>query len=136
MVTVEGLLKAQKLLEEQGMSHDEAKAILSQVRYGSQTKLLTTNESIYTTKVEPTTMDIPDRLSIEPFSKYYNPRVAFNIDVYFKGEKRSNVLEYCISEGWVRVVAGKARDRHGRAMAFKLNGKVVVTLKGAGITVD
>ena len=42
----------------------------------------------------------------------------------FKGVEKTNVEEYCISEGWVRLVAGNAKDRHGRPMTVKLKGQV------------
>ena len=32
--------------------------------------------------------------------------------------------EYSISEGWIRVAAGRSRDRYGQPMTIKLQGKV------------
>jgi Protein of unknown function (DUF3297) len=44
--------------------------------------------------------------------------------VRFKGVEKTNVEEYCVSEGWVRVSVGKGKDRHGNPLTLKLNGKV------------
>jgi hypothetical protein len=37
---------------------------------------------------------------------------------------RNNVEEYCISEGWVRVQAGRTFDRKGNPLTIKLSGAV------------
>lgn len=67
----------------------------------------------------------PDRLSVDPTSPYYDAEVlARNVGVRFKGEEKTNVDEYCVSEGWVRVTAGNARDRRGNPITIKLNGPV------------
>ncbi len=67
----------------------------------------------------------PDRLSIDPASPYYNEAVlARDVGVRFNGVEKTNVEEYCVSEGWVRVAAGKAKDRFGRAMTLKIKGTV------------
>lgn len=68
----------------------------------------------------------PDRLSNDPRSPHYDD-AALNrgVGIRFNGEERNNVEEYCISEGWIRVAAGKALDRRGRPMTFKLRGEVV-----------
>jgi len=67
----------------------------------------------------------PDRLSVDPTSPYYDAEVlARNVGVRFKGEEKNNVDEYCVSEGWVRVTAGNARDRKGNPLTIKLNGPV------------
>lgn len=67
----------------------------------------------------------PDRLSVDPTSPYYDAEVlARNVGVRFKGEEKTNVDEYCVSEGWVRVTAGNARDRRGNPLTIKLNGPV------------
>ena len=44
--------------------------------------------------------------------------------VRFKGVDKTNVDEYCVSEGWVRLTAGGAKDRKGNAMTIKLQGPV------------
>ncbi len=46
------------------------------------------------------------------------------VGIRFKGREREDVEEYCASEGWVRVAAGKAVDRHGLPVTVKLNGEV------------
>lgn len=67
----------------------------------------------------------PDRLSNDPRSKFHDPALlGRGIGIRFKGEQRHNVDEYCISEGWVRVAAGKALDRRGQPMTMKLQGPV------------
>lgn len=67
----------------------------------------------------------PDRLSNDPRSKFHDPALLERgIGIRFKGEQRHNVDEYCISEGWVRVAAGKALDRRGQPMTMKLQGPV------------
>ena len=68
---------------------------------------------------------MPDRLSIDPKSPYYNEElITRGVGIRFNGTEKTNVEEYCISEGWIRVVAGRARDRHGRPLMMKLKGKV------------
>ncbi|MBL8550705.1 MAG: DUF3297 family protein [Hyphomonadaceae bacterium] len=68
---------------------------------------------------------LPDRLSVQPESPYYNAEIlARDIGVRFNGVEKSNVDEYCVSEGWVRVSVGRTKDRRGRDMTMKLKGKV------------
>jgi hypothetical protein len=67
----------------------------------------------------------PDRLSNDPRSKFYDESaLERGIGIKFNGAERTNVEEYCISEGWVRVPVGKSLDRHGMPMTMKVNGKV------------
>lgn len=67
----------------------------------------------------------PDRLSVNPSSPYYDADVlARGVGVRFKGEEKTNVDEYCVSEGWVRLAAGKAVDRKGNQLTIKLQGVV------------
>ena len=67
----------------------------------------------------------PDRLSVNPDSPYYNAEIlARDVGIRFKGEEKNNVEEYCVSEGWIRVAAGNARDRHGNPLTIKLSGPV------------
>jgi len=69
----------------------------------------------------------PDRLSVSPGSPFYDAAVlARGVGVRFRGEVRTTVEEYCISEGWIKVAAGKARDRRGEPLLVKLNGPVEV----------
>jgi hypothetical protein len=73
----------------------------------------------------PTQPAIPDRLSVDPRSPFYNEAVLqHDVGIRFKGTEKSNVEEYCISEGWVRVPAGAAKDRHGNPLLIKLSGEV------------
>ena len=67
----------------------------------------------------------PDRLSNDPRSKFHDAALLERgIGIRFKGVERTNVEEYCISEGWVRVAAGRALDRRGQPMTHKLSGPV------------
>ncbi len=67
----------------------------------------------------------PDRLSNNPTSDYYEPELLQRgIGIRFKGKERNNVEEYCISEGWIRVQAGRANDRYGNPLTIKINGEV------------
>jgi hypothetical protein len=67
----------------------------------------------------------PDRLCNDPRSPYYDAEaLKRDVGVRFKGIEKTNVEEYCVSEGWVRVEAGKAKDRHGNPLTIKLMGKV------------
>ena len=68
---------------------------------------------------------IPDRLSVDPRSPHHVP-AAFerNVAIRLNGRERFDVEEYCLSEGWVKVPAGKAVDRKGRPMLITLKGKV------------
>jgi len=67
----------------------------------------------------------PDRLSVDPASPHYQEgALTRGVGIRFKGQERSDVEEYCVSEGWVRVPAGKALDRRGRPLLIKLSGPV------------
>ncbi|MBU8977545.1 MULTISPECIES: DUF3297 family protein [unclassified Lysobacter] len=67
----------------------------------------------------------PDRLSNDPRSPFYDETVLERgIGIRFNGVERSNVEEYCISEGWVRLPVGKSLDRRGNPMTMKAKGKV------------
>jgi hypothetical protein len=67
----------------------------------------------------------PDRLASNPKSPYYDEAVlARGVGIRFKGEEKTNVDEYCVSEGWVRLAVGKTLDRHGNPMTVKLQGTV------------
>jgi hypothetical protein len=68
---------------------------------------------------------LPDRLSTDPASPYYDAALLeHNIGIRFNDRERSDVEEYCISEGWVKVPAGKTVDRRGRPLLLKLKGRV------------
>lgn len=67
----------------------------------------------------------PDRLSATPTSPYYDAAaLERGVGVRFKGEEKTNVEEYCVSEGWVRLTVGKTLDRKGNPMTVKLQGEV------------
>jgi hypothetical protein len=68
---------------------------------------------------------LPDRLCNDPQSAFFDEEILKrDIGIRFNGTEKTNVEEYCVSEGWIRVAAGNAKDRHGRPMTLKLRGKV------------
>ena len=76
---------------------------------------------------------LPDRLSSNPDSPYYDEELlAQGVGIRFNGAEKTNVDEYCVSEGWVRVTAGSAKDRFGNPMTIKLKGKVEPYLQTQG----
>jgi len=82
-----------------------------------------------TPKIDPA---LPDRLSTDPRSPFFNAELlARDIGIRFRGVEKTNVEEYCISEGWVRVAAGNAKDRHGNPLTIKLKGDVVPYFRDA-----
>jgi hypothetical protein len=67
----------------------------------------------------------PDRLSVNPSSPHYNAQLLERgVGIRFNGTEKTNVEEYCVSEGWVRLAAGASRDRKGNPMTIKLKGVV------------
>lgn len=67
----------------------------------------------------------PDRLSNDPRSPHYNESLLERgIGIRVNGVERTNVEEYCISEGWVRLPIGKALDRRGNPMTVKMKGTI------------
>lgn len=67
----------------------------------------------------------PDRLCNNAKSPFFNQELLERgVGIRFNGVERNNVEEYCVSEGWVRVVAGRSVDRHGNPMTVKLKGTV------------
>lgn len=76
---------------------------------------------------------LPDRLSTDPSSPYFNEELLQRgVGIRFRGQEKTNVEEYCVSEGWVRVSMGKAVDRRGRPLTLKLDGPVEPYLRDAG----
>ena len=68
---------------------------------------------------------LPDRLSVNPKSPFYNADLLQQgIGILFKGVDKTNVEEYCVSEGWVRLSVGNTVDRKGNPMTIKLQGPV------------
>lgn len=67
----------------------------------------------------------PDRLSSDPRSPHFEQEaLERGIGIRFKGAERTDVEEYSLSEGWIRVALGKKVDRHGRPLTLKLSGPV------------
>ena len=68
---------------------------------------------------------IPDHLSTDPLSRHHIAAVfEHEIGIRLNDKERFDVAEYCISEGWVRVPAGKSLDRKGHPLLIKLKGRV------------
>ena len=77
-----------------------------------------------TTPTIPTT-PLPDRLSADPRSPFHVAALfEYDLGIRVNGNERTDVEEYCISEGWIRVPAAKALDRKGKPLLIKLTGKV------------
>lgn len=74
---------------------------------------------------DPSRPDLPDRLCTDTRSPHYHPAVFEHaIGIRFNGQERTDVEEYCLSEGWIKVPAGKTLDRKGQPLLLKLKGKV------------
>ncbi|WP_126172113.1 DUF3297 family protein [Altericroceibacterium xinjiangense] len=87
------------------------------------------------TPAEPALDLPPDRIAINPHSDHFDAeKLRRGIGIRFKGVERTNVEEYCISEGWVRVQAGKTMDRHGNPLTIKLSGPVEAWYQDLGDT--
>ena len=68
---------------------------------------------------------LPDRLSGNPCSPHYVAAIFENsIGIRLNGKERSDVEEYCISEGWVKIPSPKAKDRRGQPLMVTLKGTV------------
>ncbi len=73
---------------------------------------------------------LPDRLSTDPDSPYYDAALLERgIGIRFAGQEKTNVEEYCVSEGWIRVSVGNTKDRKGKPLTMKLKGPVEPYLK-------
>ena len=67
----------------------------------------------------------PDRLAINPRSQWFDSdKLQRGVGIRFKDRVRTDIEEYSISEGWVRVQAGKTMDRKGQPLTLKLSGPV------------
>ncbi|WP_448953973.1 DUF3297 family protein [Labrys neptuniae] len=67
----------------------------------------------------------PDRLAANPDSPFFDQALMERgVGIRFNGAEKTNVEEYCVSEGWIRVAAGNAKDRRGNPLTIKLKGKV------------
>jgi hypothetical protein len=75
---------------------------------------------------------LPDRLSTDPRSPHHDAALLQRgVGIRFNGSEKTNVEEYCVSEGWVRLAVGKAVDRRGRPLTLKLHGTVEPFLRHA-----
>jgi Protein of unknown function (DUF3297) len=75
----------------------------------------------------------PDHLSIDPDSKFFNEEILNRgIGIRFNGVEKTNIEEYSVTEGWVKVSVGKTVDRHGKPLTMKLKGKVEPYFKAEG----
>lgn len=87
--------------------------------------------------VTPMTDKLPDRLSMDPRSPFHDAELLDRgIGIRFKGEERTNVHEYCVSEGWIKVIAGRALDRRGNPMTLKMQGEVEPFLQDGAAEAD
>jgi len=74
---------------------------------------------------KPAIPELPDHLSLDPRSPHFNSEVLeHGVGIRFNGVEKTNVEEYSVSEGWIRVAAGRSRDRFGNPMTVKLKGVV------------
>jgi hypothetical protein len=77
-------------------------------------------------------LTLPDRLSVDPRSPHHVAAIfEHDVGIRFNGRERADVEEYCISEGWIRVPAGKKVDRKGQPLMIKLKGAVEAYIKPA-----
>ncbi len=83
---------------------------------------------------DETNQDLPpDHLSVNPRSKHFDAEILQRgIGIRFKDRVRTDIEEYSISEGWVRVQAGKTVDRKGQPLTIKLNGPVEAWFEDLG----
>jgi hypothetical protein len=80
---------------------------------------------------------LPDRLSMNPRSPHFDGELLRRgVGIRFKGKERQDVEEYCVSEGWIRVAAGRSLDRFGQPMTVKLKGNVEPFLQNPGGDAD
>lgn len=93
-----------------------------------------TDESLETPESKGTGADVPpDMLAVHPASPHFNAEaLQRGVGIRFKGKIRTDIEEYSISEGWVRVQAGKTVDRKGRPLTLKLNGPVEAWFEDLG----
>lgn len=75
----------------------------------------------------------PDRMSVNPRSPHFGGEaLQRGVGIRFKGERKTTVEEYCISEGWIRVQAGRSLDRRGNPLTIKLSGPVEAWFEDLG----
>ena len=79
----------------------------------------------------------PDRLSLDPRSPHFDAELLKRgVGIRFNGVEKTNVEEYSVSEGWIKVAAGRSRDRFGNPMTVKLKGNVEPYYEDAGAPED
>jgi len=79
----------------------------------------------------------PDRLSVNPRSPHFDQAaLQRGVGIRFKGNERTDVEEYCMSEGWIRVALAKKVDRHGQPLTIKLSGPVEAWYQSGGEDTD
>ena len=77
------------------------------------------------TQAPSTVPTLPDHLSVDPRSPHHVAAVfEKDVGIRLNGKELTNVEEYCISERWVKVPAGKAVDRKGQPLMITLKGAV------------
>ena len=75
----------------------------------------------------------PDHLAVHPSSPHFDADILQRgVGIRFKGVQRTDIEEYSISEGWVKVQAGKTVDRKGRPLLIKLTGEVEAWFEDLG----
>ena len=78
-----------------------------------------------TTPEIPARPELPDHLSVDPRSPHHVAAIfEHDIGIRFNDKERNDVEEYCVSEGWIKVPAGRALDRKGKPLLIKIKGKV------------
>ncbi len=84
-----------------------------------------TDKSTTPTNPPAAPLPLPDRLSVNPVSQYYNePVLEQGIGIRFNGKQRFDVQEYCLSEGWIAVEHTRTKDRKGNPLLVRLKGQV------------
>lgn len=74
---------------------------------------------------DPITDAPPNHLSIDQHSPFFSEEaLRRGVGIRFNGAEKTNVHEYNVAEGWVRVEVPTARDRRGHPMVVKLSGTV------------
>ena len=80
---------------------------------------------------------LPDRLSLDPRSDFFDSDVLERgVGIRFNGVEKTNVEEYCVSEGWIKVAAGRSRDRFGNPMTLTIKGNVEPYFQDAEPSID
>jgi Protein of unknown function (DUF3297) len=76
-------------------------------------------------QVQTDTVIMPDRIAVDPNSKFFNQAILEKgVGIIFNGKRRHDVEEFCISEGWITIEHARAKDRFGKPLMVKLKGVV------------